>query len=698
MCARRLKIRRQNADIHLMPSLTNMHLPYGIDYRRHMATRFSLLLLALACALAWPQVARAYVWPASDAKAQNSWYVEPLGLPQAWTAGYTGQGVTVAVIDSGLDIYHPDVDQSRIWQNSNEQGALRSNDVDDDCNGYVDDANGWSFLDDEVLLVADNPALVPVGCDLTEVHRIRADEIRDHSASVGPATLDTIISEQDGSSHGTAVATVLLARYGNSPTGCWPYPGVNAGDYAAGVCGADHLQMDHVYADGVPAAPDVTVMVIRGSDYPSIRYAIDNGADIITLSRTIGGSQEAIYETLDYADAHGVPVFCAAGNSAFDAFPEVIGHKCIVVNQALPDSFTSTPGSVLGFVGSQNDLTGPSAYFDHVPYANAPGMFAFDSGTSLATPAVAAVAALICEKRGASCAGASANDPGTDEAILSALASTATDVNLPGKDIYTGYGIVNAARALGLSGPPGLSCSAPSPMILPGQTVKIPISCPYTSSRTWCMPQSALQPGVGLEPSAFSPCIDNLGWYNPSKLWYSYYLQRVASPNIGSLTIKDPSDPANDGSVTYTAPASEGTATFKLYAHDAASSSPVLTVRVTIQKRTLTAKLRFTDAKGKIRRCGAATRPCAAKAYTYSYARVEAGPVALAAGRAVKIQRQRVKTRAMSAQKVTLGSRGIRLTRRKLGAASGLWRARVVIAATATTKAAVSPWRYYRIS
>ena len=58
-----------------------------------------------------------------------------------------GEKVIVAVIDSGVDIEHPQL-QNAIWINDDE---IPNNNVDDDQNGYVDDIHGWNFLGEAEL-------------------------------------------------------------------------------------------------------------------------------------------------------------------------------------------------------------------------------------------------------------------------------------------------------------------------------------------------------------------------------------------------------------------------------------------------------------------------------------------------------------------------------------------------------------------
>lgn len=78
-----------------------------------------------------------------------------------------GTRVIVAVIDSGLDIDHEDL-QGKIWINKNE---ILGNKIDDDKNGFVDDINGWNFLGEANNENLELTRIVKKGDDGTETYK-----------------------------------------------------------------------------------------------------------------------------------------------------------------------------------------------------------------------------------------------------------------------------------------------------------------------------------------------------------------------------------------------------------------------------------------------------------------------------------------------------------------------------------------------
>ncbi len=77
----------------------------------------------------------------NDPMLQFQWYLDKIQAPAAWQAFSSGSEIIVAVVDTGVDLTHPDL-VDHLWINPRE---IPNNGIDDDGNGYVDDVHGFNF-------------------------------------------------------------------------------------------------------------------------------------------------------------------------------------------------------------------------------------------------------------------------------------------------------------------------------------------------------------------------------------------------------------------------------------------------------------------------------------------------------------------------------------------------------------------------
>jgi thermitase len=174
----------------------------------------------------------------------------------------------------------------------------------------------------------------------------------------------------------------------------------------------------------------------------AIVHAVDQGADVLSLSW--GGVDSAlIHDAIKYAFAHGALVIAAAGNSATECKHYPAAYEEVVAVTATDES--DKPASFTNF-GDWVEVAAPGVNI----YSTMPTIrvslndagyamnYDFLSGTSMACPQVAAVAALIWSRF---------PNMARDQ-VRAQLRYTADDLGDPGFDEYYGFGRVNARRAV----------------------------------------------------------------------------------------------------------------------------------------------------------------------------------------------------------------------------------------------------------
>ncbi|HET7274238.1 MAG TPA: S8 family peptidase [Longimicrobiaceae bacterium] len=467
-----------------------------------------------------------------------------------------GQTVVVAVIDSGVDDEHEDLDDN-LWVNDDE---VPGNGADDDANGYVDDVNGWNFIG--------GPGGEHVRFDTYEVTRIfaklsdqyeRADpdtlagqalagyerflEIRDafqedraeaeaqlqqirainaavdgfvailrqelagdsltaenvaaiqslrpevnqakqiflqiSAQGITPEQIDQQLESLEGrveyglnpdfnprSIVGDDYSDLTEIGYGNPDI---EGPAAEHGTHVAGIIAAE--RGNGIGIDGI--APSTEIMVIRavpdGDERDkdvanAIRYAVDNGADIINMSfgKAYSPDKEVVDAAARYADEHGVLMIHAAGNAGADLGVEPSYPSRIYEGGGQPELWMEVGASSWQGIGQ---LAAPfSNYGDEEVDVFAPGVairstvpesdYAINSGTSMAAPVVSGLAALLMAYYPELSAGEVKQiilDSATRYPEAMVMMPGAPDDTVAFGELSTTGGIVNAFAAIGLA-------------------------------------------------------------------------------------------------------------------------------------------------------------------------------------------------------------------------------------------------------
>lgn len=164
-----------------------------------------------------------------------------------------------------------------------------------------------------------------------------------------------------------------------------------------------------------------------------IKYAVDKGADIINISIGFKVKDTYIEEAVNYAKQKGVLVVAAAGNdnSNCDSYSPA-GDKGVFTVSAVDNSYNKASFSNYG---STVMVAAPGVDIISTVPDNS---YEYRNGTSMAAPTVVGIAAMLKAE----------NPKLTPDEIEKILISSSNDIMAKGKDDYSGYGFVNAYKAL----------------------------------------------------------------------------------------------------------------------------------------------------------------------------------------------------------------------------------------------------------
>ncbi len=327
------------------------------------------------------------------------WGMDAIDAPEAWNTGETGEGVRVAVLDSGVDGTHPDLAP-------NMNAGLSK-----------------SFIDGEDW-------------------QVQPGFYFNHGTHVAGtiAAADNELGVIGVAPNAEIVAVKVLSEF----TGSGPFSSINAGI---------------VHAADVNA--DVINMSLGATLFKNGKFVQEDGSVFKYTGKVIAEIVHAQQRAINYAYRKGSTIVVAAGNDGQNAdgdgsrviLPASLNNVISVSATApfswaenpdtdldVPSHFTDHGRSLVTVSAPGGDFDSPIAlwYYDMV-LSTIPGGWSWSAGTSMASPHVAGIAALIIGKNGGDM---------HPHNVTKQITKTADKVDGNGTSVFHGKGRVNAYRAV----------------------------------------------------------------------------------------------------------------------------------------------------------------------------------------------------------------------------------------------------------
>jgi subtilisin family serine protease len=351
----------------------------------------------------------------SDKSYSDEWGLSKINAPTAWDLFTGSSSVVVAILDSGVDLTHQDLEDN-IWINT---GEIAGNGIDDDNNGFIDDVYGWDFVSFPKFSIS-------IDDDGNITHGAGVWKPEDNNP--GEDANDPILA------HGTHVAGIVGAVANNTVSGEYNVAGTLWNCQLMPVR-SGNLTVDEY---GNETSSFTATAIAKG-----LYYATENGAQVINMS--FGGysaSNCSVYaRSIRYAHEQGVVLCAAAGNDDVftPAYPASLDN---VISVAATDK--NDKKAYFSNYGDTVDISAPGV---DILSTVLDDKYAEYSGTSMACPFVSGAAGLILgygEQLGKTFT------PGQVEAILKDSADN-IDTENPNYQGYLGAGRLNIGNALTLA-------------------------------------------------------------------------------------------------------------------------------------------------------------------------------------------------------------------------------------------------------